>query len=167
MSLGPDSVEAPALSRLLVQRRIVFAAVAVALLIGLLVATSRSDTSTIVPDLMGVRVDPQLDALRLRLETAGLSLDDVSVAPCPEFDIPGASLERVPGTIVDQQPPAGEQVASSTKVDVTVCLPDQQRRIGAGVPSGPPPDWLAVRRRLPVRQWAASYPVVNVPIQTP
>ena len=124
MSLGPDAVEAPALSRLLVQRRILFAAITVALLIGVLVATSRSDTSTVVPDLIGVRVDPQLDALRLRLETAGLTLDDVSVEPCPEFDIPGASLEQVPGTIVDQQPPAREQVASSTKVDVTVCLPD-------------------------------------------
>jgi hypothetical protein len=124
MSLGPDAEEARALWRLLVQRRIVFAGIAVALLIGFLAAASRSDTSTNVPDLVGVRVDPQLDALRLRLETAGLALDNVSVAPCPEFGIPGASLERVPGTIVDQQPPAGEQVASSTKVDVTVCLPD-------------------------------------------
>lgn len=124
MSLDPDAVEAPPLSRLLVQRRIVFAAIAVALLIGVLVATSRSGTSTIVPDLIGVRVDPQLAALRLRLETAGLALDDVSVVPCPEFDIPGASLERVAGTIFDQQHPAGEQVASSTKVDVAVCLPE-------------------------------------------
>jgi hypothetical protein len=124
MSLGPDAAEASALSRLLVQGRIVFAGIAVALLIGVLVATSRSDTSTIVPDLIGVSVDPQLDALRLRLETAGLALDEVSVVPCPEFDIPGASLERVPGTVVDQQPPAGKQVASSTGVDVAVCLPD-------------------------------------------
>jgi hypothetical protein len=81
MGVGPDAEEAPALSRLLVQRRIVFAAIAVALLIGVLAAASRSDPSTIVPDLIGVRVDPQLDALRLRLETAGLALDDVLSRP--------------------------------------------------------------------------------------
>jgi beta-lactam-binding protein with PASTA domain len=63
--------------------------------------------------------------LRLRLEAADLALGDVSVAPCPEFDIPGVSLERVPGTIIDQHPAGGENVVLSTVVDVTVCLPDR------------------------------------------
>jgi beta-lactam-binding protein with PASTA domain len=47
------------------------------------------------------------------------------MAPCPLADIPGASLEELPGTIVDQHPAAGRKVAVDTAVDVTVCLPDE------------------------------------------
>jgi hypothetical protein len=84
---------------------------------------SRSDPHAIVPDLVGVRVDPQLDTLRLRLEAADLTLGDVTVGRCPEFDIPGASLEQLPGTIIEQHPSGGASVVTSTAVDVTVCLP--------------------------------------------
>jgi len=96
----------------------------VLLAIGVLLAISRAATSAIIPDLLGERVDPQLDVVRLRLEAADLALGDVSVAPCPGFDIPGASLEAVPGTIIDQHPAGGEKVAASSAVDVTICLPD-------------------------------------------
>lgn len=113
------------LSRILFQRRIVLAMIPLTLVVGVAVTISRSDASTVVPELLGVPVDPNVDTLRLRLETAGLVLDDVSVAPCPRFDIPGGSLERVPGTIIDQHPVAGERVAASTAVDVTVCLPER------------------------------------------
>jgi hypothetical protein len=113
------------LSRILFQRRIVLAMIPLTLVVGVAVTISRSDASTVVPELLGVPVDPNVDTLRLRLETAGLILDDVSVAPCPRFDIPGGSLERVPGTIIDQHPVAGERVAASTAVDVTICLPDR------------------------------------------
>jgi hypothetical protein len=113
------------LSRILFQRRIVLAMIPLTLVVGVAVTISRSDASTVVPELLGVPVDPKVDTLRLRLETAGLVLDDVSVAPCPRFDIPGGSLERVPGTIIDQHPVAGERVAASTAVDVTICLPDR------------------------------------------
>jgi hypothetical protein len=69
-----------------------------------------------------VRVDPQLDTLRLRVEAADLVLAEVTVGPCPEFDIPGASLEQLPGTIIGQRPSKGASVVTSTAVDVTVCL---------------------------------------------
>ena len=107
------------------RRRILFGVLAVVLVVGGVAVASRSDAHAIVPDLVGVRVDPQLDALRLRLETADLALGDVSVSPCPEFDIPGVSLEQVPGTIIDQHPAGGAIVVTSTAVDVTVCLPDR------------------------------------------
>ena len=55
---------------------------------------------------------------------AELSLGDVALAPCPEVDVPRASLEQLPGTIIDQRPAGGQRVVSSTVVDVTVCLPD-------------------------------------------
>lgn len=113
------------LSRILFQRRIVLAMIPVTLVVGVAVTISRSDASTVVPELLGVRVDPNVDTLRLQLETAGLILDDVSIAPCPRFDVPGASLERIPGTIIGQRPRAGVRVAASTGVDVTVCLPDR------------------------------------------
>ena len=105
-------------------RRILFGVLAVVLVVGVAVASS-SDAHAIVPDLVGVRVDPQLDALRLRLEAADLALGDVTVRPCPEYDIPGVSLEQVPGTIIDQHPPGGAAVVTSTAVGVTVCLPDK------------------------------------------
>lgn len=105
-------------------RRMVVGALGVVLVIGAVAVASRSDPRVIVPSLIGARVDPQLDTLRLRLEAAGLVLGDVAVAPCPEFDVPGASLQELPGTIVDQRPTGGEDVVSSTAVDVTVCLPD-------------------------------------------
>jgi len=105
--------------------RMLFAVLGVVLVIGVVSIMSRSESPAVVPHLIGVRVDPQLDSLRLRLEAADLALGDVSVAPCPEFDIPGVSLERVPGTIIDQHPAGGENVVLSTAVDVTVCLPDR------------------------------------------
>jgi hypothetical protein len=105
--------------------RMLFAVLGVVLVVGVVSVVSRSEAPAVVPHLIGVRVDPQLDSLRLRLEAAHLVLGDVSVAPCPEFDIPGTSLERVPGTIIDQHPAGGENVILSTAVDVTVCLPDR------------------------------------------
>jgi hypothetical protein len=105
--------------------RMLFAVLGVVLVIGVVSIMSRSEAPAVVPHLIGERVDPQLDSLRLRLEAADLALGDVSVAPCPEFDIPGVSLERVPGTIIDQHPAGGENVVLSTAVDVTVCLPDR------------------------------------------
>jgi hypothetical protein len=111
--------------RSLLQRRTVIAVAVVILTIGMLVTVSRGTASVLVPDLVGERVDPQLDALRLRLATANLVLGDVSTAPCPSADIPGASLEELPGTIVDQHPAAGRQVVADGAVDVTVCLPNE------------------------------------------
>jgi hypothetical protein len=106
-------------------RRMLFGVLGVVLIIGVVSFMSRSESPAVVPHLIGERVDPQLDSLQLRLEAADLALGDVSVAPCPEFDIPGVSLERVPGTIIDQHPAGGENVVLSTAVDVTVCLPDR------------------------------------------
>jgi hypothetical protein len=62
--------------------------VGVVLVVGSVAVASRSEAEAIVPPLIGVRVDPQLDTLRLRLEAADLALGDVSVGLCPEFDIP-------------------------------------------------------------------------------
>jgi beta-lactam-binding protein with PASTA domain len=97
--------------------------VIVLLIAGVLLATSRSTTSATVPDLVGERVDPQLDGLRLRLAAAGLVLRNVSTARCPTVNLPGASLEELPGTIINQHPAAGKKVEVSGAVDVTVCLP--------------------------------------------
>ena len=102
-------------------RRMLFGVV---LVVGSVAVASRSDAEAIVPPLIGVRVDPQLDTLRLRLEAADLALGDVTVGRCPEFDIPGASLEQLPGTIIGQHPSGGASVVTSTPVDVTVCLPE-------------------------------------------
>jgi hypothetical protein len=85
--------------------------VGVVLIVGSVAVASRSEADAIVPSLIGVRVDPQLDTLRLRLEAADLALGDVTVGPCPEFDIPGASLEQLPGTIIGQHP-RGERASS-------------------------------------------------------
>jgi hypothetical protein len=115
----------PILSRFLLKKSAIVVAVVAAVAIGGLVTVSRSDASSVVPNLIGTRVDPQLDGLRLRLETANLALGEVSIRPCPEFDVPGASLERIPGTIIAQHPQANEAVAASTRVDVTVCLPSE------------------------------------------
>lgn len=104
--------------------RMLFAVPGVVLIIGVVSIMSRSEAPAVVPHLIGERVDPQLDRLRLRLEAADLALGDVSLASCPEFDITGVSLERVPGTIIDQHPAGGDNVVLSTAVDVTVCLPD-------------------------------------------
>jgi hypothetical protein len=102
--------------------RMLFAVLGVVLVIGVVSIMSRSEALAVVPHLIGERVDPQLDRLPLLLAAADLTLGDVSVAPCPEFDIPGVSLARVPGTIIDQHPAGGENVVLSTAVDVTVCL---------------------------------------------
>lgn len=116
--------EEPRLLRFLLQRKVALGVIVVLLAIGVLLATSRAATSAIVPDLLGERVDSQLDVLRLRLETAGLVLGDVTIKPCPALNVPGASLEEIPGTIIDQHPAGGQKVAASSAIDVTVCLPD-------------------------------------------
>jgi hypothetical protein len=116
--------EEPTLLHSFLQRKVALGVIVVLLVIGVLLATSRAATSAIVPDLLGERVDSQLDVLRLRLETAGLVLDDVTIKPCPALNVPGASLEELPGTIIDQHPAGGEKVAASSAIDVTVCLPD-------------------------------------------
>jgi hypothetical protein len=116
--------EQPTLLQFFLQRKVALGVIVVLLAIGVLLATSRGATSAIVPDLLGERVDPQLDVLRLRLETAGLVLGDVTIKPCPALNVPGASLEELPGTIIDQHPAGGEKVAASSAIDVTVCLPD-------------------------------------------
>ena len=117
--------EEPTLLHFFLQRKVALGVIVVLLVVGVLLATSRGATSAIVPDLLGERVDSQLDVLRLRLETAGLVLDDVTIKPCPALNVPGASLEELPGTIIDQHPAAGEKVAASSAIDVTVCLPDE------------------------------------------
>lgn len=104
------------------RRGMLVGVVGVVLVVGSIAVASRSEAEAIVPPLIGVRVDPQLDTLRLRLEAADLTLGDVTVGRCPEFDIPGASLEQLPGTIIGQHPSGGASVATSTPVDVTVCL---------------------------------------------
>ena len=103
--------------------RMLIGVLGVVLVVGAVAFASRSGADATVPRLIGVRVDPQLDTLRLRLEAADLALGDVSVSPCPEYDIPGASLEQPPGTIIEQHPSGEASVDSSTAVDVTVCLP--------------------------------------------
>jgi hypothetical protein len=105
--------------------RMLIAVLGVVVVIGVVSIMSRSEAPAVVPHLIGERVDPQLDSLRLQLEAGDLALGDVSVARCPVFDIRGVSLERVPGTIIDQHPAGGENVVLSTAVDVTVCLPDR------------------------------------------
>ena len=131
MSAGIDTdskddrrTEEPTLLHFFLQRKVALGAIVVLLVIGVLLATSRGATLAIVPDLLGERVDSHLDVLRLRLETAGLVLDDVTIKPCPALNVPGASLVELPGTIIDQHPAAGEKVAASSAIDVTVCLPD-------------------------------------------
>jgi beta-lactam-binding protein with PASTA domain len=111
------------LGQFFLQRRIVLGVVIVLLSLSVLFVTSRAATSATVPDLLGERVDPQLDSLRLRLAAAGLVLNDVSIGPCPSVDVPGVSLEELPGTVIDQHPAAGEEVPVSGAVDVTICLP--------------------------------------------
>jgi hypothetical protein len=123
---GKDArrTEEPRLLQFLIQRKVALGVVVVLLAVGVLLATSRAATSAIVPDLLGERVDPQLDVVRLRLAASGLVLRDVTIKPCPTLDVPGASLEELPGTIIDQHPAGGEKVAASSAVDVTICLPD-------------------------------------------
>jgi len=104
--------------------RMLIPVLGVVLVVGAVAVASRSGADATVPRLIGARVDPQLDRLRLRLEAADLALGDVTVRPCPEYDIPGASLEQLPGTIIDQHPSGGASVVSSTAVEVTVCLPE-------------------------------------------
>jgi hypothetical protein len=115
--------EQPSIAKFFLSRRVLLGVVIVLLAAGVLVATSRSTTSATVPSLVGERVDPQLDGLRLRLAAAGLVLRNVATAPCPTVDLPGASLEELPGTIIDQYPAAGKEIEASGAVDVTVCLP--------------------------------------------
>jgi hypothetical protein len=111
------------IAKLFLSRRVLLGMLIVLLAAGILLATSRSTTSATVPDLVGERVDPQLDGLRLRLAAAGLVLRNVSTAPCPTVSLSGASLEVLPGTIIDRHPAAGRKVEASGAVDVTVCLP--------------------------------------------
>jgi hypothetical protein len=115
--------EQPSIAKFFLSRRVLLGVVIVLLAAGVLLATSRSTTSATVPSLVGERVDPQLDGLRLRLAAAGLVLRNVATAPCPTVDLPGASLEELPGTIIDQYPAAGKEIEASGAVDVTVCLP--------------------------------------------
>ena len=110
--------EEPRLLQFLLQRKVALGVIVVLLAIGVLLTTSRAATSAIVPDLLGERVDPQLDVMRLRLAASGLVLGDVTTKPCPTLGVAGA------GAIIDQHPPGGEKVAASSAVDLTVCLPD-------------------------------------------
>jgi hypothetical protein len=119
---SPEGDRSPTLASFF-RRRMVFGVLGVILVVGAFAVASRSSADVTVPDLVGVRVDPRLDTLRLRLEAADLVLGDVAVGPCPTFEVPGASLEQLPGTIVEQHPTAGANVVTSTAVDVTVCLP--------------------------------------------
>ena len=115
--------ERPTVAQFLLQRRIVLGVVIALLSIGILLLASGAATSATVPNLLGERVDPHLERVRLQLAAVGLVLNDVSTAPCPSVDVPGASLEELPGTIIDQHPAPGEEVAASGAVDVTVCFP--------------------------------------------
>jgi hypothetical protein len=116
--------EETGLRQFLLQRKVALGVIVVLLAIGVLLATSRAATSAVVPDLLGERVDPQLEVVRLRLAVSGLVLRDVTIKPCPTLDVPGALLEELPGTIIHQHPAGGEKVAASSAVDVTVCLPN-------------------------------------------
>src|SRR4029450_2159841 len=80
-----------------IRRGMLVGVVGVVLVVGSLAVASRSEAEAIVPPLIGVRVDPQLHTLRLRLEAADLALGDGSVGPCPELDIPGGPLEQPAG----------------------------------------------------------------------
>jgi hypothetical protein len=55
--------------------------IGVVLVIGVVSMMSRSEGPAVVPQLIGVSVDPQLDSLRPRLEAADVALGYVSVAP--------------------------------------------------------------------------------------
>jgi beta-lactam-binding protein with PASTA domain len=114
------------IARLFISRRVLLGVLVVLLGVGVLLVTSRATTSITIPDLVGERVDPQLDVLRQRLAYEGLVLGDVSTATCPTVDVPGTSLEELPGTIIDQRPAAGTTVVTSRAVDVTVCLPNER-----------------------------------------
>lgn len=111
------------IGRLFLSRRILLSVVVVLLATGILIATSRATTSVTIPDLVGQRVDPQLVSLRVRLGYNGLALNQVSTVPCSTVDLPGISLEPLPGTIVDQHPAAGTKVTASRAMNVTVCVP--------------------------------------------
>jgi hypothetical protein len=106
--------EQPSIARFLLSRRVFLGAMVVLLVIGVLLVATRATTSVTIPDLVGERVDPQLDVLRLRLAYEGLALNNVSTATCPT---------ELLGTIIDQNPAAGVKVVVSRAVDVTVCLP--------------------------------------------
>ena len=106
--------EQPSIARFLLSRRVFLGVMVVLLVIGVLLVTTRATTSITIPDLVGERVDPQLDRLRLRLAYEGLVLNNVSTATCPIVLL---------GTISDQNPAAGAKVVVSRAVDVTVCLP--------------------------------------------
>ena len=121
----PGHKETPALSSFF-RPRVLIGVLGVTLVIVSASVMSRSGSPVVVPQLVGERVDAQLDVLRTRLEAADLVLGDVSIVQCPYVDIPGASLEALPGTIVDQLPSGGERVTSSTVVDVMVCLPGRR-----------------------------------------
>ena len=121
---SPEGDRSPTLTSFF-RGRMVFGVLGVILVVGAFAVASRSSVEVTVPDLVGVRVDPRLDGLRLRLEAGDLVLGDVGVGPCPSFDVPGATLEELPGTIVEQHPAAGAHVVASSAVDVTVCLPGE------------------------------------------
>ena len=121
---SPEGDRSPTLASFF-RRRMVFGVLGVLLVVGAFAVASRSSAEVTVPDLVGVRVDPRLDALRRRLEAGDLVLGDVAVSPCPTFEVPGATLEQLPGTIVEQHPAAGANVVASSAVDVTVCLPSE------------------------------------------
>jgi hypothetical protein len=121
---SPEGDRSPTLASCF-RRRTVWGVLGVILVVGAFAVASRSSAEVTVPDLVGVRVDPRLDTLRLRLDAGNLVLGDVDVGPCPTFDVPGATLEQLPGTIVEQHPAAGANVVVSSSVDVTVCLPGE------------------------------------------
>ena len=77
--------EQPSIAKFFLSRRVLLGVVIVLLAAGVLLATSRSTTSATVPNLVGERVDPQLDGLRLRLAAAGLVLRNVATAPCQRW----------------------------------------------------------------------------------
>jgi hypothetical protein len=69
--------EQSSVAKFFLSRRVLLGVVIMLLAAGVLLATSRSTTSATVPDLVGERVDPQLDGLRLRLAAAGLVVSNV------------------------------------------------------------------------------------------
>ena len=56
--------EQSSVAKFFLSRRVLLGVVIMLLAAGVLLATSRSTTSATVPDLVGERVDPQLDGLR-------------------------------------------------------------------------------------------------------
>lgn len=112
------------LSGILLHPRTLIGTLAVLFVLTIVFAAEMVRPNTVViPDLIGLQVDPQLDDLREGLDGRDLVLDNVSTVPCPP--IAQTPLDALPGTVISQNPAAGKRVDVFSAVDVTICLPKQ------------------------------------------